>query len=169
MMRAAPRSAVLLALACVAGPVGAQERSPQSYALAIKSSYLPLESVRDGIVRMPSALTRRVAVHRDSVPLQQVLLDIATQAKLGLSYGEDLALSNTIVSLELASASAAEALAAAVRGTKWAVLVTASGQVAVVPAERRVLGSIAGRVTDQLTGAPVAGATLVLEGTRLGT
>src|SRR5262245_12489608 len=117
---------------------------------------------------MPKALARRVVVRRDSVPLQQVLLDIATQAGLGLSYGEDLARSNTLVSLRVDNIPAAEALAAAVRDTRWGVMVTANGQVAVVPASLQLLGTISGRVTDGVTGAPVAGAQLTVEGTRLG-
>src|SRR5215218_9014271 len=149
------------------GLLPAQESPPPQYALALRARYLPLESVRDGTVRMPKALERRVSVHRAAVPLQQVLLDIATQAGLGLSYGEDLAQSKTLVSLEVTSATAAEALAAAVRQTRWSVLVNASGQVAVVPAELRVLGVVSGRVTDRVNGAPIVGATVTLEGTRL--
>jgi TonB-dependent starch-binding outer membrane protein SusC len=150
------------------GTARAQERPPTSYAVLLRGTYLPLESVRDGTVRMPKALARRVVVRRDSVPLQQVLLDIATQAGLGLSYGEDLARSNTIVSLRVDNIPAAEALAAAVRDTRWGVMVTANGQVAVVPASLQLLGAITGRVTDSLTGAPIAGAQLAVEGTRLG-
>src|SRR5437870_4556605 len=82
---------LLAALAAASGTLPAQESPPAQYALALKARYLPLESVRDGTVRMPKALERRVSVHRAEVPLQQVLLDIATQAGLGLSYGEDLA------------------------------------------------------------------------------
>jgi TonB-dependent starch-binding outer membrane protein SusC len=144
----------------------AQESPPLTYAMALKARYLPLESVRDGTVRMPKVLARSVTVQREGVLLQQALLEIATQAGLGLSYGEDLARSNTIVSLDVANGTAAEALAAAVRGTPWTVLVTAAGQVAVVPGKHRQLGAVVGRVTDRATGAGVAGATLSLEGTR---
>src|SRR5687767_2325436 len=158
---------LLAALALGSGSLPAQESPPPQYALALRARYLPLESVRDGTLRMPKALERRVSVHRASVPLQQVLLDIATQASLGLSYGEDLAKSRTMVSLDVTNATAAEALAAAVRQTPWSVLVNASGQVAVVPAELRVLGVVSGRVTDRANAAPIVGATLAIEGTRL--
>src|SRR5215207_9294898 len=92
-------AALASALAPVSGSLPAQESSPPQYALALRARYLPLESVRDGTLRMPKALERRVSVRRTGVPLQQVLLDIATQASLGLSYGEDLAKSRTMVSL----------------------------------------------------------------------
>jgi len=158
---------MLAALAVASATLSAQESGSRQYALALKARYLPLESVRDGTVRMPKVLERRVTVRRDSVSLQQVLLDIATQAGLGLSYGEDLARSKTMVSLALANATAAEALAAAVRDTPWAVLVTATGQVAVVPSTLRQLGFVSGRVTDRTSGAGLSGATLTIEGTRL--
>jgi hypothetical protein len=106
----------LVALSAVAtGPsaLPAQESAPVTYAMAIKARYLPLESVRDGTVRMPRPLARRVSVRRDTVLLQQVLLDVATQAGLGLSYGEDLARSRTLVSIDVTDVPAAEALAAA--------------------------------------------------------
>ncbi|MGQ0537592.1 MAG: SusC/RagA family TonB-linked outer membrane protein [Gemmatimonadaceae bacterium] len=147
----------------------AQERggAPQTYAVALRARYVPLETVRDGTVRMPKPLARTVSVQREGALLQQVLLDIATQAGLGLSYGEDLAKSHTIVSLSVANASAADALAAATRNTQWAVLVTPSGQVAVVSALVRQLGSVAGRVSDRASAIGIAGVTLTLEGTRL--
>jgi TonB-dependent starch-binding outer membrane protein SusC len=166
-MRRVSLSFVALSLVA-AGVLTAQESPARAYAVALDARYLPLTSVREGVVRMPRPLERRVSVHRQAVPLQQVLLDIATQARLGLSYGEDLARSNTMVSLSLSNITAAEALAAAVSDTRWAVMVTASGQVAVIPSELQQLGIIAGRVTDRLTGAPVTGVSLLLEGTRLG-
>jgi TonB-linked SusC/RagA family outer membrane protein len=152
----------------VASDARGQDR-PATYALAGKANYLPLESVRDGTLRMPKVLARRVVVSREAVPLQQVLLDIATQAGLGLSYGEDLAQSDTRVSLQLDGVTAAEALAAAVRDTPWAVLVTAAGQVAVVPASRPLFGAVSGRVRDRASGLPVAGAELTIADTRLRT
>ncbi len=159
----------MLPLALAAGrALPAQQSAPLTYAMAIKARYLPLESVRDGTVRMPRPLAGLVSVRRHDALLQQVLLDIATQAGLGLSYGEDLARSATIVSVDLSSTSAAEALAAAVRGTPWTVLVTASGQVAVVPADHGQLGAVSGRITDRASGRGIADATLRLSGTPFG-
>jgi TonB-linked SusC/RagA family outer membrane protein len=159
----------LLAVSGLSGgsALRAQENFSPGGAPEVNARYLPLEYVRDGTVRMPKALTRKVSLRRRDVLLQQALLDIATQARLGLSYGEDLARANTIVSLDVTNASAADALAAVVRGTQWSVLVTARGQVAVVPAAHPQLGTVAGRVTDRATGLGVPSTTLALEGTRL--
>ena len=128
--------------------------------------YLPLESIRGGVVRMPAPLTRRVSVRRREVPLQQVVLDVTTQARLGLSYGEELTQANVIVSIDVADVTAADALAAAVRGTAWAVLVTASGQVTIVPAARAV-GALSGRVVERSSGRGIAGAVVSVEGMRI--
>ena len=164
---------IALAAATAPGALAAQdalatpESPPTTYAVALRARYLPLESVREGSVRMPKPLARKVTLRHEDVLLQQALLDIATQAGLGLSYGEDVARSATRVSLEVRSRAAADALADAVRGTRWSVLVNAAGQVIVVPAEGGQLGTVAGRVTDRATGQPLQGATVSLEGARL--
>jgi outer membrane receptor protein involved in Fe transport len=152
--------------ASAAGQTWSSDGAPRNYALARQASYVPLETMRAGEARMPAVLTRRVSLHRESVVLQQALLDIANQAGLGLSYGEDLVRSHTVVSLDVANARAADALAAVVEGTEWAVLVTAAGQVTVVPAKQVARGTIAGRVTEAKTGQPIAGATVAIAGTR---
>lgn len=134
-------------------------RSPQ---------YLPLERVRAGAVRMPKELTRRVHLTLEKAPLQRVLMEIATQAGLGLSYGERLVREAPMVSIDVAGMIAADALAKAVEGTRWTVFVTASGQVTVSPADVQLLGIISGRVTDKADGQPLVGVSLHVEGTTLG-
>ncbi|MEP6730247.1 MAG: SusC/RagA family TonB-linked outer membrane protein [bacterium] len=146
---------------------GAGSSASSSYTTASSARYLPLAMVRDGTVRMPDALMRLVSVHRQQVPLQQVLLDIATQAGLGLSYGEDLARSNTLVSMDIITQSAANALALAVHDTRWTVLVTPAGQVAVVSSAQVVLSSVGGRVMERASGAVLPGLRVNVEGTRL--
>ena len=148
-------------------PLGAQDAAGPRFASTAGARYLPLASVRDGVVSMPKSLARRVSVRYESATLQQVLMDIATQAGLGLSYGEELPRSRTLVSIDLKAATAAEALAAAVRDTRWAVMVNPAGQVAVLSAEQLRIGSVVGRVTDKTTKQGVADATVILEGTRL--
>ena len=120
--------------------------APQALAANRPPQYLPLESVRSGTVRMPAALTRRVTVSLEKAPLQRVLMEIATQAGLGLSYGEDLVRAAPMVSVDIKGRTAADALAAAVSGTKWVVLVTASGQVTVGPAGVPLVGIVSGLV-----------------------
>ncbi len=130
--------------------------------------YLPLETVRSGTVKMPSQLARRVNLKLDGVPLQRVLMEIATQAGLGLSYGEDLVRAAPMVSVRIAGQSAADALASAVAGTQWMVLVTATGQVTVGRADVQYVGVVAGRVTDRVTTQPIENVQVTIEGTRLG-
>jgi TonB-linked SusC/RagA family outer membrane protein len=146
----------------------AQTPSPTQYAAASRVQYLPLDLVRDGTVRMPRPLSRRVTVERQATLLQQVLLDIATQAGLGLSYGEAVAKAGTLVTVSLKNMSAADALAAAVSGTPWAVVVNPSGQVAVIASEDQRIGSVTGRVTERISGTAVSGARVQIDETRLG-
>jgi TonB-dependent starch-binding outer membrane protein SusC len=159
-------AAILVVLLSNTVPLAAQQLAGGG-ATRGAARYLPLESVRGGVVRMPGPLARRVSVRRRDVPLQQVVLDITTQARLGLSYGEDLARANVTVSIDIADVTAADALSAAVQGTAWTVLVTATGQVAIVPASRDLLGSIVGRISDAVTGAGVGSGVITIDGTRL--
>lgn len=142
--------------------------NPTLYASSRIPQYLPLENVRSGVVRMPDALKRRVTLTLEKAPLQRVLMEIATQAGLGLSYGEDLVRAAPMVSVRLDKKSAADALASAVEGTAFTVLVTANGQVAVSEATRPLVGIVAGRVTDRATTQPVEAAQVSIEGSTLG-
>lgn len=129
------------------------------------SRYVPLAAVRKGRMRVPPVFSRHVTVMRERVPLQQVLLDIATQAGLGLSYGEDMVHAAPLVSLTLRDASAIDALAAAVRGTGFTVLITAGGQVTAVREQPpRNVGGVTGTVLDSATRRPLAGVQVALEG-----
>ncbi len=154
-------------LCCLAVRLSAQETPapPTTYAALLAANYRPLDAVRHGMVAMPSKLSRKVSVARHGVLLQQALLDIATQAGLGLSYGEDLARAETVVSVEVSRVSAADALAAAVQGTEWAVFVNGVGQVTVTKGVVQQNGTIVGRVTDAKTQTAFSGATVLVQGT----
>jgi outer membrane receptor protein involved in Fe transport len=161
---------VLAILAGTAGAAAGQEGSaggPMTYALARKANYVPLETLRETRSRIPAPLARQVTIARSGVLLQQVLLDIANQAELGLSYGEDLVRARVVVSLSAKAETAADALQQVTDGTDWAVLVTPTGQVAVLRREPAQVGTIAGSVTDAKTGTALGGATIVAEGTSL--
>jgi len=157
-------SAAALAAAHVATAQSDSQRSIASRATA--PQYLPLEMLRDGHVRMPVVLVKRVSVNKRDVPLQELLSDVATQAGLGLSYGEDLVQSGQRVTLRM-SGSAADVLAAATANTPWTVLVGASGQITVAREERVMNGSITGRVTDRATGQGIQSVQVTVEGTTL--
>ncbi len=166
-MRPALVRSLWILIMAAAGAPGAAAAQAQPVTLAQRGDYVPLETVRTGGSKMPTALKHSVTLHADSALLQQVLLDVANQAGLGLSYGEDVVLSRTRVSIDLRGVRAADALAKAVEGTRWSVLVTPKGQVTVVPAEPVQPGSIVGRVTDQASGAAIAGAAVTVDGTEL--
>jgi outer membrane receptor protein involved in Fe transport len=163
---------VLAILAGTAGAAAGQEGSaggPMTYALARKANYVPLETLRETRSRIPAPLARQVTIARSGVLLQQVLLDIANQAELGLSYGEDLVRARVVVSLSAKAETAADALQQVTEGTDWAVLVTPTGQVAVLRREATQLGTIVGHVTDAKTGDVIVGATVVIDGTSYST
>src|SRR5260221_594113 len=73
-------------------PVRGKDSAPaaSAYASSRLLQYLPLESIRSGTVRMPEALARLVSVTLQKVPLQRVLMQIATQAGLGLCDAREL-------------------------------------------------------------------------------
>lgn len=156
-----------------AGQAQAQSGATQ---LAVESPrFVPIELLRSSGQALPAVLARHVSVHRSRVPLEHVLQEIASQADLGLSYGEGVARSHTLISLDLQQSSVAEALEAAARDTEWRVLVTLSGQITVVPRERAgeatrqqpQVGVVTGRVTDAATGRPLDGARVSVVGTQL--
>src|SRR5690606_3862557 len=71
--------------------------------------------------------------------------------------------------LQIENTTAAEALDAAVRGTGWLTMVTATGQAMVVRAPDAGAGppgALTGAVTEAKTGETISGAEVFLEGTR---
>jgi TonB-linked SusC/RagA family outer membrane protein len=147
---------------------GSAEQSPgrevRQVATAPQGRYVPLQTLLERRDRVPAALERRVTVRRQSELLQVVLVEIASQAGLGLSYSDEVARSRTLVSIDAVQVPAAEVLTRVVEGTPWRVLVTPQAQVTVVRAPRT--GAIRGQVTDTATGRGVHGVEVLLEGTR---
>jgi TonB-linked SusC/RagA family outer membrane protein len=175
----ATRTAAVAAAAIPAGMLAAQEAPPVAVLGAAAaqvdaarggrpaSRYVPIDAVREGRTRLPAVFARRVTVVRERVLLQHALMDIATQAGLGLSYGDDVVRAAPRVTLDLHDVSAVDAIAAAARGTGFTVLVTDGGQVAVVrdvaPA-RALAAVVAGAVTDSASRRPLSGVQITIEG-----
>lgn len=113
-------------------------------------------------------LSGSVTVRRANAPLEQVLREIARQAGLGISFGEELPRSDTRVSVDIAGLRASDALDRAVRGTPWTVRYTESGQLLVMRRPPTLLGAVVGKVTAAGSGQPIAAVTLVVQGTQLG-
>ena len=161
------RLMLLLTLASpgmLGSPVGAQSFSGREFALQQVADAVPL---RDA-ARSPR-LSAGVTLRRVNAPLHEVLREIARQAQIGISYGEDLPRSGTLVSIDVSRLRAVDALEAAVRGTPWTLLYATTGQLMVVPRPPAREGSIIGRVLAARTSQPVAGASVLVEGTGIAT
>ncbi len=165
--------ASLLAAALAAGTLATPPNASAQaggYRLADYSGFQPLDVVESGRAVAPAQLVRRVSLHRDGILLQQALMDIATQAGMGLSYGEDLASSQVLVDVDVRNVTAAEAFAATIRGTGWMLYVSPSGQAVVLrdAARRKVEGTVTGTVVDAGSGQGIATVIVMVEGTQLG-
>ena len=161
------RLVLLLTLASpgmLGSPLGAQSLSSRDYALQLVADAVPLREA----ARSPR-LSAGVTLRRDSAPLEEVLREIARQAQIGISYGEDLPRSATLVSIDVSRLRAVDALEVAVRGTQWTLLYSPSGQLMVVPRPPVRQGTIVGRVLAATTRQPVAGASVLIEGTSFAT
>lgn len=136
---------------------------------AVPPTYASLRSMRSGHTPMPSQLARLVTLRQDSIPLQRALMEIATQAGLGLSYDQALVTERHLVSVRLTRRSAADAFEEVLRGSGWTLFVSPRGQAAVIRDrhEDAPEGSITGTVTDAKSGDLIASALVVVDGTAL--
>ncbi|HEU4643134.1 MAG TPA: TonB-dependent receptor [Gemmatimonadaceae bacterium] len=165
------RTAAALLCALAAPALKAQgtggDSSPQAAAAPAPSTFAPLSEARSGRRAMPGNLRRPVTLDRDSIPLQQALLEIASQVDAGLSYDDALAAEHRVVSVHVKRRPAADVLEQLLRGTGWMIYVSPAGQVAVVrrPARRAdARGVINGSVVDSVTSRPLAGAVVTVPG-----
>ncbi|HEX6534031.1 MAG TPA: TonB-dependent receptor plug domain-containing protein [Gemmatimonadaceae bacterium] len=168
-MHTVSRMAMVILCASAARTLMAQtiggDSSPQTSAAPTTSTFAPLSEARGGRRAMPANLRRPVTLDRDSIPLQQALLDVASQAGAGLSYDEALAKEHRTVSVHVRRRPAAEVFELLLRGTGWVVYYSPAGQVAVVrqPARRAERGVINGTVVDSATSQPLAGALVTVQ------
>jgi TonB-linked SusC/RagA family outer membrane protein len=154
----------LAAPALMRSTLEAQASSRREYALEPFAEAVPLRDAKKA-----PRLSAGVTLRRNGAPLEDVLREIARQAQIGISYGEELPLSGVLVSINVSRLRAADALEAAVSGTPWTLLYSATGQIMVVRRPPAREGTIAGRVMAARTGQAVAGATVTIEGTQLST
>ncbi len=121
--------------------------------------------------QMPDSapLRRLVTLDLQNVTLQTALEAIDRQAALGLIYTARVVPLGRRVTVQVEHVPAEVALREVLRGTNAAVEV-AAGQIVVVQREHAAPppqgGAVTGRVTDAKTRAVLAGATVVVEGTR---
>jgi Outer membrane receptor for ferrienterochelin and colicins len=130
---------------------------------------------QDTAARGPTA-SHRVTLDLTDVPLRDALKAVASQSGVSLIYASSTVPLDRRVSLQLRAVSVEDALRGALRGTDVDVRETASGQLMLVRRAARpdsddsksptAAGSIAGRVTDATTSAPVIRAIVVLDNAR---
>jgi TonB-linked SusC/RagA family outer membrane protein len=142
----------------------AQASSRREYAVESFAEAVPLREAKKS-----PRLRAGVTLRWNRAPLEDVLREIARQAQIGISYGEELPQSGVLVSINVSRLRAGDALEAAVSGTPWTLLYSATGQIMVVRRPPAREGSITGRVMAARTGQPIAGATVMIEGTQLTT
>jgi iron complex outermembrane recepter protein len=110
-----------------------------------------------------SALGRRVAVRLADVPLGEALAAVAALAELRIAFSPDLVPAQRRVSLDAPDIAVGAALRALL-GDAGELAVQSSGLVLVVPRPSGARRVVVGRVLDAVTGAPIAGAMLLLDG-----
>lgn len=118
-----------------------------------------------------------ISVHLDDVPLERALQHIARHAGLRLFYPSAKDIEGHRVSLHLEQVTALAALYETIRGLSLSMHITPSGHliVGVAPepsglpeVDVPVVGSIAGRVTDAVSGETLPGVNVMIEGTTRG-
>jgi TonB-linked SusC/RagA family outer membrane protein len=113
---------------------------------------------------------QRISLDLHDVTLEQALSQIGRKAGLWLTYSPNVLHLNTKVNLSASDLTVGAALSAVLYDAGVDVLVTGSGQAAIV--ERVDLeppaATVSGRVTDANSGQAIPGATVSVEETRLG-
>lgn len=174
-MKALRSHSVFLALAlCLAFPSQAQSDSARklkaSFQTAKVAALGPAQQAQAGGVRDRQLATRQSVDLRD-VPLMETLEVLAGRYGVGLIVSPSLVPEGR-VTLHLQSATLAEALSALSAGRSVEAYLSPGGNIAlrerVAPNAMQQQGVITGTVTDSLSGAPIPGTNVVLEGTQQG-
>ncbi len=165
----------LLVLALSAGT--ASKASSQALELASRGPRFIAAWTAPGKVLDASnaaVLRRRVSLDLTNVTADEALRVITQQADLEISYSRSMLPGSKSVSLHAREITVAAALTevlldagvdvAVAQGGHMALVKRLASAMAKVPAVDT--GAISGRITDQATGAPIVGATVIIEGTR---
>jgi TonB-linked SusC/RagA family outer membrane protein len=153
------RGGVVALVVAVAWPCGGQE--PQAATVRTAAQADPTEAVRERI------LGRKITLRLDGVTLKQALDSIAVRGQIRVAYAQAAAPLEKRVSLVVDTITIGDALRVLLRDTQTEVSVSANGLVMLRHAEaarsggltmaaaERASGSIAGTITDSVTGASV--------------
>jgi TonB-linked SusC/RagA family outer membrane protein len=156
-------SAVFLALAAArvasqlpAADSAAEFKLAASWTLARTSTVAPLR--------------RAIALNLEGASVKQALHEIGRVSGIHIAYGDDVLRSHARVSVHADGMTVREALVAVLEGTGLDAFVSLSGKAVLVRAigvvDSMQTGSVTGRVTEAKTGHAIAGASVVLVGTR---
>ncbi len=112
---------------------------------------------------------RRISLAFTDIPLGQALAEIGRKAGLRLTYSPAIVRVGNRVTLNASDLTVGSALSAVLYDAGVDLLVTGSGQAALVKRVvlQRQTGTLVGRVTDQKSGTGLADATVAVEGTQL--
>jgi iron complex outermembrane receptor protein len=152
-----------------ASPVGAQELAEADasqrprFLLASDSRLVPLD-----VDRTPS-LARRLGLSLEGVPLKQALQEISNRGALRLAFSDNDIPLGRRVHLQAEAITVAAAFTDVLLGTGLDVVFGRDGGASLVKRSDAAVaqpGRVAGRVTDQQKNVGIAGAEVLLEGTR---
>ncbi len=174
------RTWAAIGLALAAGNLGAvailQGQGNASDSTPVYASAERLRPVGEMTKTVP-ALRLPVTMDLDDVTLDDALRRIAQKAGLGFTYGKSFPQLTRRVSLHAEGITVVEAFSTVLRGTGLDVLAWPSGHIVLVAAgsrdagvavRRQAGGSIAGRVVDAVTQAPLSQVAVRVEGPGLG-
>lgn len=156
----------LLAVAGVGRIITAQTLADASpareprFLLASASRISPLDVARTPV------LTRRLALELEGVTLKEALSEISRQSGLRLVYNDAVLSLGQSVHLRAEAITVAAALTDLLLGSEVDIVFRPDGEAALVKRQAPPpTGTIVGRVSDAKTQSPLAGATVVVEGT----
>jgi len=169
------RGMIVTALALIAATAGlgvesaeAQEltladRGPRFlFAATANSPAQPLDTRRSPVLR------QQLSLDLDGVTLGAALAEVTRQSRLAFVYSRDILSPDARVNLRAEQITLAAALTEILLDAGVDVLLSSSGQAALVRREEQGVaqpGDVAGRVTDAKTGQALPGADVFLEGT----
>lgn len=123
---------------------------------------------------LPKNLLAKVTVHIDNQPLELALNEISAASNLNFSYSREEVPLQESVTLHMEGKYAVEALMDVLQKTNCRLYISESGQLVIEPNKTKRFkaeptANIKGKVIDALTGDPLPGATVMIEGTNRGT
>ncbi len=145
------------------------------FALSSSGQDLSVSDIRelDG-KGIPKNLLAKVTVHIENQPLELALNEISAAGNLNFNYSREEVPLRESVTLHMDDKYAIEALMDVLQKTNCRLFISGSGQLVIEPNKAKRFraeptATIKGRVLDAITGDPLPGATIMIEGTQRGT